>query len=69
MIYFVLYLYYTCMPSKSDTIIYPMRFPKKDEALYTAALAHAESKRMSLAELIRQLLIQELTEAGKWPVK
>lgn len=67
LIYFVNQSYTSCMPAKSDTIIYNMRFPKKDEKLYNAALDHAETKRLSLAELIRQLLIKDLTEAGKWP--
>lgn len=48
------------MPAKSDTIIYTMRFPQKDKEIYTEALRLAEKRRISLAELIRQLLIREI---------
>lgn len=57
------------MPAAKDSIPYPMRFSKKDKPLYEQSVLHAESMRMSLAELIRRCLLRELEEAGKWPVK
>ncbi len=50
------------MPAKADTIIYTMRFPQKDKEIYTESLKLAEKRRLSLAELIRQLLIRELEQ-------
>jgi hypothetical protein len=52
------------MPAAKDTILYSMRFSKEDHIYYQKGLELAKKRRISLAELLRQLLIQELDKEG-----
>jgi hypothetical protein len=52
------------MPAGKDTILYNMRFSKEDHEYYQKGLELAKKRRISLAELLRQLLIKELDNEG-----